>query len=98
MVPDEFGHFSEYREVTGTPRGVYGPYWALGERQRGSGGAPSFLLFSLSLPSLLLLLGKGGILLPMGVGLPRARHSRGLALPSSTPLYTGEGEPHRHTS
>ena len=29
MVPDEFGHLPEYREVTGTPQGVYGPYWAL---------------------------------------------------------------------
>ena len=44
----------------------------------GGGGAPSFLLFSFPFPSLLrLLLGrapsstrKGGILLPVGVGLP----------------------------
>ena len=34
---------------------------------------------------------EGGILRPVGVGLPRARHSRGPALPSSTPLYTGAG-------
>ena len=33
MVPDEFGHFSEYREVTGTPRGVNGPEWALVEKE-----------------------------------------------------------------
>ena len=26
MVPDCFGYFSEYREVTGTPRGKYGPH------------------------------------------------------------------------
>ena len=31
MVPGEFGNILEYREVTGTPRGVYGPYWALVE-------------------------------------------------------------------
>ena len=45
---------------------------------RGRGGAPSFLLFSFPFPSLLLLLlgrapsstRKGGILLPVGVGLP----------------------------
>ena len=24
MVPDEFGHFPEYWEVTGTPRGLLG--------------------------------------------------------------------------
>ena len=29
MVPDGFGHFPEYREVTGTPRGVNGPYCVL---------------------------------------------------------------------
>ena len=35
MVPGEFGHIPKYREVTGTPREVYGPYWAiLGERRR----------------------------------------------------------------
>ena len=35
MVPGEFGHLPKYREVIGTPRGVYGPYWALvGERRR----------------------------------------------------------------
>ena len=35
MVPGEFGHIPEYREVTGTPREVYGPYWAIvGEKRR----------------------------------------------------------------
>ena len=35
MVPGEFGHIPEYQEVTGTPREVYGPYWAIvGERIR----------------------------------------------------------------
>ena len=34
-VSGGIGHIPEYRGVTGTPRGVYGPYWALvGERRR----------------------------------------------------------------
>ena len=43
MVPDEFGHFPEYWEVTGTPREVNGPYCALVEERRrrpGGGRAP----------------------------------------------------------
>ena len=43
MVPEKFGYFSEYREVTGTPQGVYGPYWALVEKEgskQGVGRAP----------------------------------------------------------
>ena len=36
MVPGEIGHLLEYRGVTGTPRGVSGPYWALVEKRRGS--------------------------------------------------------------
>ena len=74
-VPGSYGNTGEE---------VYGPYWALGERERqaarppmtspnwsrGRSGAPSFLLFPLPLPCLLLLLlGRGGILLPVGVGL-----------------------------
>ena len=41
MVPKCFGYFPEYREVTGTPRGVNGPSWALVEevRRRTGGGA-----------------------------------------------------------
>ena len=35
MIPGEIGHLPMYREVTGTPRGVYGPYWALVELMRG---------------------------------------------------------------
>ena len=31
MVSDEFGHLPKYREVTGTPRGLNGPTWALVE-------------------------------------------------------------------
>jgi hypothetical protein len=43
MVLSDSGIFPEYREVTGTPRGVNGPYWALVEerrRQPGGGRAP----------------------------------------------------------
>ena len=32
--------FSEYRRITGIRRGVYGPYWALGERERGGCAPP----------------------------------------------------------
>ena len=82
-VPGSYGNTGEE---------VYGPYWALGGGRgrprappltspnwtKGRGGAPSFLLFPLPLPCLLLLLlgrtpswtRKGGILLPVGVGLP----------------------------
>ena len=34
-VPGEFGHLPEYRGVTGTPRGVIGPTWALREKREG---------------------------------------------------------------
>ena len=40
MVPKKIGDFSEYREVTGTPRGLNGPTWALVERKRGGKGWP----------------------------------------------------------
>ena len=36
MVSERSGYFLEYREVTGTPRGIVGPTWAIGER----GGSP----------------------------------------------------------
>ena len=118
MVPGEFGHLPEYQEVTETPRGVYGPYWALvGERRRrppqaqselgggasplvriglGEGGRrPPFLLPLSSFPLLLLQLGKGGILLPPGVGLPplgRAMRGSALSLLHSF-IYGGGGHP-----
>ena len=114
MVPDEFGHFLKYREVTGTPRGVYGPYWALVKKRRGKekvGGAPPLaqyelgggrppLSFRLSSPSFspTPTTWKGAILLPVGVGLPWGVPREASPSPSSTPLYMGEGAPHRHTS
>ena len=85
MVLGEFGHIPEYREVTGTPREVYGPYWAIvGERRRepkrgrppppspiqiGWGADPPFHPPLSPFLPLLIQLGKGGILLPVGVGL-----------------------------
>ena len=83
-VPGEIGSIPELREVIGTPREVYGPYWALVERRgkeqgRGrppkpnpnwEGGRPPFLLPSPSSFPLPLLIGRGGVLLPVGVGLP----------------------------
>ena len=58
MVPGEIGHIPEHREVTGTPREVYGPYCSIvGERRReqrrgrppspiriGRGAGPPFLV------------------------------------------------------
>ena len=46
MVPDEFGHFPEYREVTGTPSGSV---WALlglsgKEEEAAKVGAPPLLV------------------------------------------------------
>ena len=84
MVPGEFGHLPEYREVTGTPRGGYWAYMGLeGEEGRkswearppspiriGRGAGPLFLPPSLLLPSSPTPTWKGGILLPVGVGLP----------------------------
>ena len=42
MVPKKIRDFSEYREVTGTPRESYWAYWAIVEerRQATGGGAP----------------------------------------------------------
>ena len=73
MVSNEFGHLLEYHGVTGTPRGLNGPIWALVEERGGNqevgvppkpnpnweGGGLSFFTSSPSFP-LLLGLGKGG--------------------------------------
>ena len=59
MVPDEFGHLPEYREVTGTPRGVK---WALlglsgREEEAARWRAPLSPIQTW----------EGGIVLPLGV-------------------------------
>ena len=84
-VPGEIGILPEYREVTGTPRELYGPEWALVEKRRGSptwAARPSPPLVrigqgegagpSLSFPPSANPIPTrigGGILLPEGVGL-----------------------------
>ena len=117
MVPGEIGILPEYREVTGTPRGLIGPTWALVEKRRGGKGwavPPSPLVrigqgegaappFPSPLPPpsplLLLQLGKKGVLLPVGVGLPPWRALLGRPPPPPWLLYIrGRGAPHRHTS
>ena len=40
MVPGEIGILPEYREVTGTPRGVIGPTWASREKREGGRRGP----------------------------------------------------------
>ena len=75
MVSGEIENISEHREVIGTPREVYGPYWALVERREkeqrrgappqaqselGRGPAPLSFFPPLSSFPLLLLIGKGG--------------------------------------
>ena len=105
MVPEKCGYFPKYREVTGTPRGVYGPYWALvGERRRQprkgrppkhnpnwEGGGPPFLPPSLLLPSSPTPTWKGESYSRREYESPRELHREGRPSPSSTPLYTGEG-------
>ena len=107
-VPGEIGTIPDHREVIGTPREVYGPYWALVERRgkeqgRGppkpnpnwEGGRPplSFLPPSSSFP-LLLLIGKRGVLLPVGVGLPPLGAPPSLAGPLlHSFIYGGRGHP-----
>ena len=88
------------QEVAPPPRPS--PNWT-----RGRGCASFFLPFSLPLPCLLLLLHgrtpswtrKGGILLPVGVGLPPWCAPLGRRPPPPWLLYIrGRGAPHRHTS
>ena len=116
MVLGEIGIIPEHREVIGTPREVYGPYWTLVERrgkdqgkgrdpppqaqsELGGGPAPlSFLPPSSSFP-LPLQIGKGGVLLPVGVGLPFGVPPPWPAAPSPLLLYIrGQGGTSRHNN
>ena len=111
MVPGEIGIIPEHREVIGTPREVYGPYWDLVERRRKEQGSPpptpskpnpnweggrpplSFLPPSSFFP-LLLLIGKRGVLLPVGVGIPPLGTPPSLAGPLlHSFIYRGRGHP-----
>ena len=112
-VPSDSVIFRSTGELREYGEEVYGPYWALGERERrgcapprpipnwtrGRGGAPSFLLFPLPLPCLLLLLHRReGILLLVGVGLLPGAPPPGRPPLPLAPLYTGAGGTSRHTS
>ena len=79
MVPGEIGILPEYREVTGTPRGVNGPTWAKREKRKepGGGRAPLPLLVRIGQ-------GKGGGAPPF---LPLF-----LLFPPSLLLQLGKGE------
>ena len=108
-VPEKFRIKSECWRVTGTPRGVNGPYWALVEDRRrrpgggrppkpnpnwGGGPGPPFLLsFPPFLPSPTPTR-EGGILLPPGVGLPPwACHERTGSPPPPHLYIWGRGHP-----
>ena len=63
-------------------------------RTRRRGRRPAFLLSLLFPPSRILFqLGKGGVLLPEGVGLLLARHTLAGRPPSLEPLYMEAGAP-----
>ena len=67
-------------------------------RTRRGGRPPLPSLSPLSPSRILFQLGKGGILLPVGVGLLLARPPPGRPHPPFDPLYTGAGGTPRHTS
>ena len=106
MVPGEIGTIPELREVIGTPpRGIWALMGFSGKEGKGArdapppqaqselGGGPaplSFLPPSSSFP-LPLQVGKGGVLLPVGVGLLQGAPYGPALSPSSTPLYTWLG-------
>ena len=85
------GHKKEAHQPT---RGWCAPLWAGGRIGIGLGGAAP-LSFSPTPPSLplLLQLGKGGILLPVGVGLLQAHPLGPAAPPPPSFIYGGKGAP-----
>ena len=94
-----YGPYWALREREGAAKGWPHPHphgpstnWT-----RGRGGAPSFLLLPLSFLLLLVGLGKGGIQLPLGVGLPPlgAPYRAGRPPPCSF-IYGGRGHPRTH--
>ena len=96
-VSDRFGHFPEYRGVTGTPGGLMSLMGLSGrEEEAAKVGAcpPSPIRIGRGAgPPFLLQLGKGGILLPVGVGLLLARICPGRPHPPCSFIYRGRGAP-----
>ena len=106
-VPGEIGNIPEFREVTETPREVYGPYWALVEGREkeqgrgrppqaqselGGGPAPPFLLSSpLFLPSPTPNRKGGAKPTWSRIAPPRARHPLGRPPPPSLLYIRGQG-------
>ena len=105
-IPSDSGIFrstGELREFAEEYMGLIGPYGNRGERPKGrrpapplwseldNGGSPLFLLPLLLFPSPTR---KGGVLLPVGVGLPLARLLLGRPPPPPLLLYIrGQGAP-----
>ena len=101
MVRAFFGVSGGYRN----PEEVYGPYWALteerGKKQRRcppkpnpNWEGPPFLLNTSSFPPSPTPTRKGGVLLPVGVGLPPWRALPGRPpLPPCSFIYGGRGAP-----
>ena len=110
-VPSDSGIFrsaGELRKFVGEYMGLIGPYGNRGERPKGrrhapplwseldKGGGPLFLLPLLLFSSPTR---KGGVLLPVGVGLPPWRALLLGRSPSPLLLYIrGQGAPHRHNN
>ena len=105
MVPDEFGHFPEYREVTGTLGELMGFSRREEEAAKVEGvprkpnpnwvwGRPPFPSLSLPLPFSPTPTREGGMLLPPGVGLPPWARLGGRPSPPPPLLYIrGRGTP-----
>src|SRR5215216_2922785 len=102
MVPGVTGEITKYRGVTGTPRGVNGPSWALVEKGGQQGGCgerpprPKPNWFgargrpppSFSSPSFFpCWTRKGGVLLLVGVGLPPLAAPYGLGRRPPPPSF-----------
>ena len=109
MIPKRFVYFSEYRGVTGTPRGSNWPYWAIVERRRqtqevapppweseldkGEGARPPFPSPSLSFPPFPPPERKG-VRIGLGVLVGLPPWGRALAGPLPSPSFIYGGRGH----
>ena len=109
-VPGEIVILPDYREVTGTPRGVIGPTWAMREKRRAVQGrprAPSSLVrigqgrwggdapLSSSPPLSFSTKARGGSPTPGGSRTPPGAPLGGRPhLPPPSFIYGGRGAPH----